>query len=64
MDTKRTITEVLEDSLRKASAAHGIHEKEALGGVYDENWPAWYAAYMTQQLADDGYVISGGDLDG
>ena len=59
----RTITEVLEDSLKKAADAHGIHEKEELGGVFDEQWPAWYATYMTKQLADDGFVISGGDLE-
>ncbi|MEO5919572.1 MAG: hypothetical protein ABIQ01_00370 [Pseudolysinimonas sp.] len=57
------ITQILEDSLRKAAAAHGVYEAEQLGGVYDEQWPAWYAAHMTKQLADDGYLISGGALD-
>jgi catechol 2,3-dioxygenase-like lactoylglutathione lyase family enzyme len=34
----------LEQALRRASEAHGRHE--ALTGERDENWPAWYAAYM------------------
>jgi hypothetical protein len=28
----------------RAEAAHGEHEKRT--GERDENWPAWYAAYM------------------
>ncbi|MGZ0145870.1 VOC family protein [Kribbella sp. WER1] len=34
----------LEDALRTAAKAHGEHE--ARTGRADENWPAWYAAYM------------------
>lgn len=34
----------LEAALRRAAAAHGEHE--ARTGQADENWPAWYAAYM------------------
>ena len=35
----------LESALKRASAAHGEHEKRN-GGQRDENWPAWYAEYM------------------
>ncbi|BBH67629.1 glyoxalase [Actinoplanes sp. OR16] len=38
----------VEQALRDAAIAHGKHEEEELGGVRDENWPAWYAAYMAK----------------
>jgi catechol 2,3-dioxygenase-like lactoylglutathione lyase family enzyme len=34
----------LQAALRRAATAHGEHEKRT--GEPDENWPAWYAAYM------------------
>jgi catechol 2,3-dioxygenase-like lactoylglutathione lyase family enzyme len=37
----------LAQALRRASAAHGEHEKRT--GEYDENWPDWYAAYMVAE---------------
>ena len=37
----------VEQALRAAAVAHGEHEREI--GRADENWPAWYAAYMTRQ---------------
>jgi catechol 2,3-dioxygenase-like lactoylglutathione lyase family enzyme len=37
----------LEDALRRASAAHGDHEKRL--GQPDPNWPKWYADYMVAQ---------------
>ncbi len=39
----------LAGALRRAEAAHGQHEK--LTGQRDENWPAWYAAYMVAEQA-------------
>jgi catechol 2,3-dioxygenase-like lactoylglutathione lyase family enzyme len=36
-------------ALRRAEAAHGQHEKRT--GQRDENWPAWYAAYMVAEQA-------------
>jgi catechol 2,3-dioxygenase-like lactoylglutathione lyase family enzyme len=36
-------------ALRRAEAAHGEHETRT--GVHDENWPAWYAAYMVAEQA-------------
>ena len=37
-------------ALRRAGAAHGEHEKRT-GGVYDVNWPDWYAEYMVAEEA-------------
>jgi catechol 2,3-dioxygenase-like lactoylglutathione lyase family enzyme len=39
----------LASALRRAEAAHGEHEKRT--GQRDENWPAWYAAYMVAEQA-------------
>ena len=39
----------LAGALRRASAAHGEHEKRT--GQRDENWPDWYAAYMVAEQA-------------
>ncbi|WP_352897028.1 VOC family protein [Mesorhizobium sp. M1340] len=36
--------------LRRASEAHGEHEKRN-GGQRDENWPDWYAEYMVAEQA-------------
>ena len=41
----------LADAMRRASAAHGEHEKRT--GGYDENWPDWYAEYMVREQAGD-----------
>jgi catechol 2,3-dioxygenase-like lactoylglutathione lyase family enzyme len=47
--TESTYTSVedLEAALKRAAAAHGEHE--ARTGQADENWPAWYAAYMVAE---------------
>jgi catechol 2,3-dioxygenase-like lactoylglutathione lyase family enzyme len=37
----------LEDALRRASAAHGEHEKRL--GQPDPNWPKWYAEFMVAE---------------
>jgi len=37
-------------ALRRASAAHGEHEKRN-GGVHDVNWPDWYADYIVREQA-------------
>jgi catechol 2,3-dioxygenase-like lactoylglutathione lyase family enzyme len=42
-----TSVEDLEAALKRAAAAHGEHE--ARTGQADENWPAWYAAYMVAE---------------
>lgn len=38
----------LASALRRASVAHGEHEKRN-GGAHDANWPDWYAAYMVAE---------------
>ncbi len=48
---------LLEDLLTRTAEAHGRFESEELGGVYDEAWPQWYAAFMARQLAADGYAL-------
>ena len=39
----------LADAMRRASAAHGEHEKRI--GRADPNWPDWYAEYMVAEQA-------------
>ncbi len=39
----------LASALRRAAAAHGEHEKRI--GQRDEDWPAWYAAYLVAEQA-------------
>lgn len=51
-------TALLLDLLTRAAAAHGVHEEQDLGGVYDETWPQWYAEHMTRSLADSGYRLT------
>ena len=41
--------EALADAMRRASVAHGEHEKRT--GGYDENWPDWYAAFIAAEQA-------------
>jgi catechol 2,3-dioxygenase-like lactoylglutathione lyase family enzyme len=38
----------LAEAMRRASVAHGEHEKR-MGGEYDTEWPAWYAEYMVAE---------------
>jgi catechol 2,3-dioxygenase-like lactoylglutathione lyase family enzyme len=42
----------LASAMRRASAAHGEHEKRI--GAADPNWPEWYAAYMVAEQAGTG----------
>jgi hypothetical protein len=34
--------------LSEAEQAHGVYEAAELGGVYDQDWPRWYAAYAVE----------------
>ena len=43
-ETETSIVQLLAD----AGAAHGDYEATVLGGVYDENWSGWYAAYLLE----------------
>src|SRR4051812_24564027 len=40
----------LANAMRRASVAHGEHEKRV--GEADANWPEWYAHYMVPEQAD------------
>jgi catechol 2,3-dioxygenase-like lactoylglutathione lyase family enzyme len=48
-ETTYTSANDLAQAMRRASLAHGEHEKRT--GVRDENWPDWYAAYMVAEQA-------------
>ena len=50
--------ETVLDALKQAATAHGVHELEELGGVYDQEWPRWYAAHMTATLAEAGHHVT------
>lgn len=52
-----TTNEVILHLLEEAAAAHGVYETEQLNGVYDEEWPTWYAAHMTSSLGARGYRL-------
>jgi hypothetical protein len=60
MDADRisAIRRLLEETL----AAHGEYETTALGGVYDEAWPRWYAAYLLEHGIAQ-YLPNGNELD-
>lgn len=48
--------------LRETEAAHGAYETSVLGGVFDEDWAAWYAVYLLDHgLAD--HLPGAGSLD-
>jgi hypothetical protein len=51
-------TELLVDLLKRASQAHGLHEKAI--GKADPDWPEWYADHMARTLREAGYRISRG----
>ncbi len=46
--TKEELTALL----REAEAAHGVYEREELGGVRDEEWAAWYAEFIVKALRE------------
>jgi len=48
-NTSLTTAGDLANALRRASAAHGEHEKRI--GRADPNWPDWYADYMVREQA-------------
>ena len=50
--------------LSETETAHGAYETAELGGVYDEAWPAWYAAYAVDHGLGEllGREVSGDDL--
>ena len=42
----------LEQALKDASTSHHNYEENVLGGVRDERWSGWYAAYVLGRLGD------------
>jgi catechol 2,3-dioxygenase-like lactoylglutathione lyase family enzyme len=48
-DTSYASVADLANAMRRASVAHGEHEKRI--GEADANWPDWYAAYMVAEQA-------------
>jgi hypothetical protein len=38
--------------LTETETAHGAYETDVLGGVFDEAWPTWYAAYLLDHGLD------------
>ena len=38
----------LEALLSETEAAHGVYETTELHGVYDQDWPRWYAGYAVE----------------
>ena len=46
-ETAFTSADDLSKAMRRASVAHGEHEKRM--GAADANWPDWYAAYMVAE---------------
>jgi hypothetical protein len=51
-------TELLHSLLVEAATAHGIYEAKELGGVYDTEWPQYYAEHMAAALAEKGYTLA------
>lgn len=51
----------LEALLTQAEEAHGVYETSELNGVYDEQWPRWYAQYAVDHgiaaLIDRGVTV-------
>lgn len=59
-NTPVAAVERIEVLLRSAAAAHGVYEETELGGVYDQDWPRWYAEHIARSLAEQGLEITTG----
>ena len=40
--------EAINELLVRAEAAHGVYERTELDGVYDREWPRWYAGFAVE----------------
>jgi hypothetical protein len=40
--------EAVSTLLSEAEQAHGVYESAQLSGVYDQDWPSWYASYAVE----------------
>jgi hypothetical protein len=45
--------ETIRDLLLQAKEAHGVYEAKELGGNYDKEWAAWYAAWLIKHGIND-----------
>ena len=56
--------DAVEQLLAATEAAHGVYEADQLGGVYDQEWPRWYAAYAVEHGFGDlvGHDVTAADL--
>jgi hypothetical protein len=50
--------DAIETLLRAAATAHGEYEAAELGGVYDTEWPRWYATHIARSLNEQGLAIT------
>lgn len=41
-------TDAIQALLVEAERAHGVYEATELNGVYDQDWPRWYAVYAVE----------------
>lgn len=55
---EETTAGILTEALKRTAAAHGVYEEEVLNGVYDDDWPQWYAEHMARTLASDGFRLT------
>lgn len=52
-------TDAIQDLLVETEKAHGAYEATELNGVYDEDWPRWYASYAIEHGLGD---LVGGEV--
>lgn len=64
MPSDAEVVSAVEALLSETEAAHGAYESAELGGVYDQDWPAWYAAYAVDHGLGDviGRDVTANDL--
>lgn len=48
-----TIQSQIADLLNQAGSAHHTYEQTELKGVYDQDWPQWYAGYVVDNGIND-----------
>jgi hypothetical protein len=46
-------TQTIQTLLAQTEQAHGAYETAELRGVYDQDWPRWYAAYAVEHGLGD-----------
>ena len=56
----------IEVLLTETEEAHGAYERDELDGVYDQEWPAWYARYAVDHGIGElvGRAVSADELAG